>query len=148
MANETPQSVPPAVLGISYSGDTRSEAEDLRVQLESAGARVGEPLEIKETDAKLGAEEIIVTIIASAALKAVVEVAFEKLSGYLTRLIEDKGKMNKKLPNVQVLVKKSRDDHGKRELLSLKVATSDSIKKFIDNVSDATTKAIDSALEH
>jgi hypothetical protein len=129
---------------ISYRGRIEPEVEELKGRFESVGVQVGSPREIKETDAKLGAEEIIITIIASAALKAVVQVAFDELKNYLTKKYLGGEKSKKKLPNIQIVVKKNGTDSGKRELLSLKSATTDTIKKFIDNLSETAGKAIDS----
>jgi hypothetical protein len=142
MATENPAVSPAAAWEISYRGAARLEAEELRKQFELAGAPVCEPREAIRADAKLGAEEIIITIVASAALKAVAQVAFDHLRSYLVHEISEREEVKKVHPNLQVVVKKHTTDPGKKELLSLRVASVQMIDKFISNIAEAVIKAI------
>ena len=103
--------------------------EDLYAALREHGVAVAPPVQEGEGDARLGTPEILLTIVVTAAAKAVVSTGLTYLEQYLLRQVE--------LPTgerrLQVVVKT--DSGGvKRFPLGLRAASADVIKAFIGNV--------------
>lgn len=124
---EAKQEVETAGIAVVYQGvSAKAEAESLHDALQASGIGV-EPLsEIAPSGARLGVAEIFVTIVVTAAAKAVITTALQCLEDYLRE------RMEKERPDVrlQVVLK----PQEMRFPLSLRRATTQAIIAFFENV--------------
>lgn len=134
---ETKQQNDSGSLTVAYRGaDAKGEAERLHSSLKSLGA-VAEPLsEIKQDDARLGVAEIIITIVVTAAAKAVITTGLKYLEEYLSEYAEKAGTYTK----FQAVVKKAGASTVKRIPFSLRGATVETVKTFSENIRQAISK--------
>jgi hypothetical protein len=130
--------VPIPIYEISFRGDGRAEASEIKAVLEKTGVTIAEPRPGLTTPGELGAAEVILTIVLSAAAKAAIEVALDHLKSYLVQRVEQK---RTKL-HLQVALKKEAAKRAvAREFIDLKAATTEGIFKFIGKLAEV-------ALEH
>jgi hypothetical protein len=133
---------------ISFIGDAETEANEIKNVLAGAGAAVTPPRSISRQDAELGAEEIILTIVLSAAAKAVIGVGLEHLKTYLINRVKKGKEVNPEasVPHsvektqLQVVLKGESKQVFDRKFLDFKVATVESVCKFIGSLSDGVLK--------
>jgi hypothetical protein len=127
------------VLKIEYSGPSRQDAEELASALaEASSVPVSQAPNAKTN---LGAGEIVLTILASAATQAVIHVAIDRLREYVRGKILAGHSKGKKVPDMKIIV------YGKgtkpiQKLISLRLATLDFAAEFMNNLGDEIAKAI------
>jgi len=95
----------PALISIEYYGEAREEAEQLRSVLAQSHAQVTEVRQRDKDDVDMAVAEIIITIVVTAAAKAVASIALEHLETYIRQRIEE----GKRLPDGQVVIKRRED---------------------------------------
>lgn len=143
MSTSIPEAMPPEWI-IRYSGPSASEATEVAQRLRSAGIPVGLPEQLPSSGAELGAEEIVLTIVVSAAVKALLEVSMSRLGSYVADLIKaPSGQHQDKKPNLQVIVQGQKGNKKHREVLNVRNATAETAHKFIDNIKGAVLKLLD-----
>jgi len=112
---------------IEYTGEPEAAAE-IAVAFGKANVPVSTP-EPKSVEARLGTPEVILTIIATAALKATIKAGLDALKQYLElRAGANDGK------RIQVIVQRP-NDSTKRFGLSLKNLGLETITEFITDIS-------------
>jgi hypothetical protein len=121
---------------ISFRGSASPQAEELAQQLACAGVSVPPPKQITQTEPTLGAGEIILEIVMSAAFKAVVGVAMDRLKEYLVRQLQ----ATESKPNLQVVVLDAKLQSRKKFLLSLRNASQATVGVFVDNIKASMLK--------
>ena len=140
MAKEAEKSAD-KILTIEYRGPAKRDAELLAQSIRTGGVPVGEPVAATDDKATMAIGEIVVTIIASAAARALLEVTMTHLRDYLVSRIErESGKSD--APNVQVLVAKETGGTAAKKLISLRVATAEFVTKFIKEVGDEVVRTV------
>src|SRR5437764_15221838 len=92
-SSSTPNTISTSVWEINYRGDVQEQAKALQQAIEQSGASVTAPVKVPDDDANLGAGEIILTIIATAAAKAIVDVVAKQLQEYLRDRVKTKSKV-------------------------------------------------------
>jgi hypothetical protein len=118
---------------IEYCGPARRDAELLAHNLRMAGIAADDPVLSADAQATMAIGEIVVTIVASAAARALLDVAMEHLRGFLISRVQGTSQ-DSDAPNMQVLVAKPDGTVATRKLISLRVATADLITKFVKDV--------------
>jgi hypothetical protein len=123
---------------IKYRGDAKLDAAALQQNITAAGLHIHDPVEVPEDDARLGAGEVILTIIATAAAKAVVDVVATQLREYLRkRLTSQPDKVG-----LRVVVRRDKHSSGKQHSIDFKGATADLIDQFVTNVKESILNTI------
>jgi hypothetical protein len=123
---------------IDFSGDTDEDASQLRAGLSSAGIRVGTCKRLPVHDASLGAGEIILTIFASAAVKALIDVAGQQIREYLAKHMSRAAEPVR----LRVIIRKDRTSTGKHHVIDPRSAAATMVDKFIANICDAVKKVV------
>jgi hypothetical protein len=123
-----------AGIAIAYRGlGAKAEAGHLQMGLEALRVPI-EPLsEVGHTEDRLGTPEIIITIVVTAAVKAVATATLKYLEDYLRERAKEKDKDLK----IQVVVKDPRSQHRKKFLLGLKQVTTQAVISFSENIRQA-----------
>jgi hypothetical protein len=128
------------VYEIAFRGEAEKDADDLRQQLENAGAAIGEPVRLPDREAAMGAIEIVLTVMLSAFVKTAMEIAFEQIRSYLKKkLAERRG--GKDVLHFKVVMTIG-DEEPIREPFSLRNATNEAIDKYIDNLSKTAVESV------
>lgn len=128
------------ICDITFQGEAGPDAREIKNMMEHAGATVDTPRYASTIPGQLGAEQVVLTILLSAAAKAVIDVALDSLKSYLIQRLEQQ---RKKLRLHVVLKGESKNVEKKvvaRELLDLKTASVAAVCKFIGQISDAALK--------
>jgi hypothetical protein len=142
-ATPTPQ-IP--ICTISYKGDVGEEARRIKAEMEGGAVIIAPPQEIEDPKKRLGAGEIVITIILSAAAKAVLQMVFSRLLKYLVERMEGQPGTDKnlgpgspvnteKILHLQIVLKKESQVVG-REVLSLKEASANVIVRSVNRLSE------------
>jgi hypothetical protein len=113
----------------------RSDAEDLQNSLRQSGVLTGSIREEPPLQGGLGPTEIILTVVAAEAAKAVISVGFQALEAFLTARLQSRPKSG----TIQVVVKGKKDTLSTRKTLDLRRMTADAITTFLEGL----RKAID-----
>lgn len=94
-----------ARISIEYYGEAKDEAEQFRSALAQSHAHITDVRRRDPDDVDMAVTEIIITIVVTAAAKAVASTALEYLEIYIRKQIEE----GKKPPDVQVVIKREED---------------------------------------
>jgi hypothetical protein len=128
------RAVQESVIAVTYRGaGAKVDAEILEAKLQASGVSVQPLTETGQEQARLGTPEIVLTILASAAVKAVATTALSYLQDYLRERVAE----GKKDLNIQVVVKDPASQRRQRLLLSMKLATAQTVIAFGDSVKEA-----------
>jgi hypothetical protein len=127
------------VLRIEYSGPSRHDADELAsVLAEAASVPVNQAPNSK---ASMAIGEIVLTIAASAATKALVDIAIDKLRDYLRDKILATRSERNKAPNLKIILQGMGSKPIQR-LISLRVATLEFAAEFVKNLGEDVAKSI------
>lgn len=120
---------------IEFIGGVREDADALRADFQKAGLPVEAVREISKPTGTLGAGEIILTLVASAAARGAAEMAFDHLRIYLKKkLSEGEKSVNREL-KLSVTIKQAGGDREETTPFSLRSATVEAVDKFATNLS-------------
>ncbi len=122
-----------AVEVIARGTGAEEEARNLSEALQASGITVRSSPTKTDDRASLGTPEIILTILATSAIKAVATTALKHLEDYL----RERARQPKKHLNIQVVVRDRARRNPQRFLLSLQQATEETLMTFAKNVRGA-----------
>jgi len=123
-----------AVMTIVYRGpEAKGEAERLYMALQASRMPLEPVSEVGQGEDRLGTPEIIITILVTAAVKALSTTALKYLEDYLRERAGGKGQDLR----IQVVVKHSESHHRKKFLLNLRQSTTEAAISFSENIRQA-----------
>lgn len=141
----------PACL-IRYKGDVEAEARQIKDELEQGGLEGASLQEMPDPKKSLGAGEIILTVVLSAMVKPVIEMAFTRLLNYLTNRNKqqhqnkpgDPGSaaIAEKAIHLRIVLKNESQEVVGRELLALKEASPEIVAESVSRLSHTALKYI------
>ena len=124
-------------IAVAFQGsDAKEEAERIHLELQTSGLAVEPLAEVGQDEARLGAAEIIITIVVTAAAKAVLTTSLKYLEEYLRSRVEGGGAN----VNVQLVVKAPEKPRPHRFLLNLRQASGQTVIAFCENIRQAVAK--------
>lgn len=132
------------ILAIEYRGPAKQDAESLANGFRAGGVTLNPPREAADGKATLAVGEIILTIVASAAARALLDVTLDKLRMYMVNRIQG-NTLTSESPNLQISVAKENGQVVARKLVSLRVASVEFVTKFVKEVGEAVVKAVGEA---
>lgn len=123
---------------IKYRGNVAEDASRLLTDLSAVGARIEAAVPVPEDDARLGGGEIILTIFASAAAKALIDLVGLQIRQYLAKRI---GNSSEPL-SLRVVLRSDPSSSGRQHVIDVRGATAALVDKFIANITDGVKKAV------
>lgn len=130
--------IPDQAWEIKYRGNVAEDASRLLTYLSAAGARIETAVPLAEDDARLGGGEIILTIFASAAAKALIDLVGLQIRQYLAKRIENSSEPL----SLRVVVRSDPSNSCRQHVIDVRGVTATLVDKFIANISDAVKKAV------
>ncbi len=123
----------PTIEVFARGSGAEDEGRRLSEALQAGGIKVESSAAKTPDRASLGTPEIVLTVLATAALKAVATTVLKQLEGYL----RERSRQPKKHLNIQVVVRDLAKGKPQRFLLSLQQATEETVIAFAKNVGEA-----------
>lgn len=143
---------PTAMCTISYKGDVEPEVEQIKTELEGGGLVVAPPQAIPDPKKSLGASHIVLEFVLSPAAKAIVTVVFTKLMNYLLDRMNhqkdggknsEETKPSEKTINLRIVLRNEAQEVVGRELLALKEADADAVRRSVERLSQTASQYYD-----
>jgi hypothetical protein len=129
----------PQLLKIEYSGPCRHDAEDLASTLAETSSVSAQPSPGSKASMAIG--EIILTIAATAATKALISVIVDQLREYLKSRILKRETEEDQAPNLRVIVHRPAS-RPVEKLIALRAASVDLAAEFAKNLGEELLKPV------